>query len=279
MTLKIYITGIKGQLGSELARQAAGLGHEVSGGDLPEFDITDPAQTLDTIAAHDPDIVLHCAAFTDVDEAARTPELAYRANGLGTQSVARACAETGVPLLYVSSNEVFDGAKTEPYREYDNTNPVNPYAYSKLAGEKFTTLLLNRFYIVRTSWLTARGGRNFVHRIVQLADQGGGLKVVTDEIACPTFTPDLASAILKLVVTGCYGIYHLTNSGYCSRYDYARHILDLSGRHVPVEPITLADYPRPSNPPKFSALANLSAAALGITLRPWEEALREFLHS
>ncbi|MBI3244417.1 MAG: dTDP-4-dehydrorhamnose reductase [Chloroflexi bacterium] len=276
--MRLFITGIKGQLGSELARQAMTAGMELDGGDLHEFDITNLAQTRAAIGAHRPDVVLHCAAFTDVDAAARQPDLAYRANGLGTQNVALACAEANAAMLYVSSNEVFDGAKNEPYREFDNTNPVNPYGYSKLAGEKFTALLLNRFYIVRTSWLTSKGGRNFVHRIQQLADENGGLKVVTDEVACPTFTPDLAAAILKLIATGSYGIYHLVNGGYCSRFDYAKHILELSGRrHVPVEPILLSDFSRPSTPPKFTPLANQAAAALGITLRPWQEALAEFL--
>lgn len=298
--MRLFITGIKGQLGSELARQAAdppeGLrsapersgagkpsgGFEVTGGELPEFDITHLAQTRAALAAARPDVVLHCAAFTDVDGATRQPDLAYRANGLGTQNVALACAETHAAMLYVSSNEVFDGASTEPYREFDNTNPVNPYGYSKLTGEKFTALLLNRFYIVRTSWLSAKGGRNFVHRIQQLADERGpqGLSVVTDEVACPTFVSDLAAAILKLITTGSFGIYHLVNAGYCSRFDYARRILELSGRrHVPVEPILLADFPRPSNPPRFTPLANQAAAALGITLRPWPEALAEFLAS
>ncbi len=298
--MHLFITGIKGQLGSELARQAAeppeGLrsvpersrvgkpsgGFRVAGNDLPALDITDLAQTRAAIAAARPDVVLHCAAFTDVDGAARQPDLAYRANGLGTQNVALACAESNAAMLYVSSNEVFDGAKTEPYREFDSTNPINPYGHSKLAGEKFTTLLLSRFYIVRTSWLTAKGGRNFVHRIQQLADERGiqGVSVVTDEVACPTFTADLATAILKLIATGRYGIYHLVNAGYCSRYDFAKHILELSGRrHVPVEPILLSDFPRPSAPPKFTPLANQAAAALGITLRPWQEALEEFMRS
>ena len=280
LTMRLFITGIKGQLGSELARQATADGADVTGGDLPEFDITDLAHTRAALAAARPDVVLHCAAFTDVDGAARQPDLAYRANGLGTQNVALACADANAPMLYVSSNEVFDGTKTEPYREFDNTNPVNPYGYSKLAGEKFTALLLNRFYIVRTSWLTSTGGRNFVHRIQQLADENGSLKVVTDEVACPTFAADLAAAILKLIATGSYGIYHLVNSGYCSRYDYAKHILELSGRrHVPVEPILLSDFPRPSTPPSFTPLANQSAAALGIILRPWQEALEEFLRA
>lgn len=250
----------------------------VQGGDQPEFDITNYAQVRQVWADFKPDVVLHCAALTDVDGAARNPQLAYTINGLGTQNVALACAEQDCALVYVSSNEVFDGTASQPYREFDATHPINPYGYSKLAGEWFAQKLVRKFYIARTSWLTAAGGRNFVHRIQQLADERGSLKVVTDEVACPTFVPDLAEAILKLIETEHYGIYHLVNEGYCSRYDYARTILQMTGRaHIPVEAITLADYPRPSTPPKFSPLINLSGAALGIKLAEWEEALERFL--
>lgn len=225
-----------------------------------------------------PQIVIHCAAFTNVDDAARQPTEAYRVNGLGTQNVALVCAQADIPLVYLSSNEIFDGTQSEPYREFDPTHPANPYGYSKLAGEWFTQKLLRRFYIVRTSWLTGSGGRNFVHRIQQLAAESEQLKVVTDEVASPTFVPDLIEAILKLIETDHYGIYHFTNSGYCSRYDYARKILELTGHpHIILEPITLADYPRPSTPPRFSPLLNQCGAALGITLQPWEEALEDFL--
>lgn len=277
--MRIYITGIKGQLGSYLARLASG-DHTIFGGDLPEFDITQPDQVLEGIHAATPELVLHCAAFTDVDAAARDPQTAYRVNGLGTQNVALACAELDIPMLYVSSNEVFDGTKTEPYREFDSTNPANPYGYSKLAGEWFTQRLLTRFYIVRTSWLTGPGGRNFVHRVQQLADERGphGLRVVVDEVASPTFVSDLTAAILKLIETDQYGLYHFVNEGHCSRYEYAKTILNLSGRgHIPVDPITLADYQRSSTPPKYSPLANLAGVALGLTLRPWQDALEEFL--
>ncbi len=281
--MRLFITGSKGQLGSALAHQASRRHEEqnVVVGDLPEFDITDADQTRAVIAAARPDIVIHCAAFTDVDGAARQPELVYRVNGLGTQNVALACAATGAAMLYISSNEVFDGTQRNPYREFDPTHAANPYGYSKLAGEWFTANLLTRFYIVRTSWLTAAGGRNFVHRIQQLANSADApLRVVTDEVACPTFTPDLVPALLQLIETGGYGIYHFVNSGYCSRYDYARRILDLTGRgHVPIQPITVADFARPSMPPRFSPLANLNGASLGITLRPWQEALADFLRS
>ncbi len=274
--MRMLITGHKGQLGRALLRRLP----EAAGIDLPEIDICDGVALGRVMAAERPDLIFHCAAMTDVDGAARDPALAYRINGLGTQTVALAAAAAGAALVYISTNEVFDGAAQAPYYEFAATNPINAYARSKLAGEWFTTHLLTRFYVARTAWLTGAGGRNFVHRILQLADERSRLRVVTDEVANPTFVEDLADALLKLVATGHYGIYHLTNSGYCSRYEFARKALDLSGRgQVPVEAITLADYPRASTPPPFAPLANTAAAALGIILRPWEQALEEFLRS
>lgn len=272
--MRILITGHKGQLGQALMARLP----EAAGLDLPEVDITDPASVGAATEAARPEIIIHCAAMTDVDGAARHPEAAYRINGMGTQNVALTAARAGAALAYLSTNEVFDGAKREPYFEFDPPHAINPYGQSKLAGEWFVTHLTARFYVIRIAWLAAPGGRNFVHRIQQLADERGPLKVVTDEVANPTFVGDLAEAIVQLISTGRFGLYHLTNSGYCSRYDYAKKILELTGRgHLRVEPITLAEFPRPSTPPKFTPLANTTAAALGITLRPWEEALAEFL--
>jgi dTDP-4-dehydrorhamnose reductase len=274
--MRYLITGHKGQLGRALQRRLP----EAVGVDLPEVDICDAVGFGRIVAAERPDLILHCAAMTDVDGAARDPALAYRINGLGTQNVALAAAAAGASLVYISTNEVFDGARRTPYYEFDSPNPINAYARSKLAGEWFATHLLSRFYVVRTAWLTAAGGRNFVHRVLQMADEGGRLRVVTDEVANPSFVEDLVEALLKLITSEHYGVYHLTNAGYCSRFEFARKILELSGRqHVPVEPITLAEYPRASAPPPFAPLANTTAAALGITLRRWEEALEEFLKS
>ena len=272
--MRILITGIKGQLGRALQARLP----EAAGFDLPEVDITQPAALEAAVAAARPDVILHCAAFTDVDGAARAPALAYRVNGLGTQNVAIAAAQAGAALVYISTNEVFDGTQPAPYSEFDTPHALNAYGQSKLAGEWFVSHLTPRFYIVRIAWLAAAGGRNFIHRIQQLADERGQLSVVTDEVANPTFVGDLTEALVRLIGTGRYGLYHLTNAGYCSRYDYARKILALSGRgHIPVTPITRAQYPRPSTPPPFTPLANTAAAALGIELRPWEEALADFL--
>ena len=188
--MRIFITGNKGQLGRALRDALAD--HTLAGCDLPELNITNRAAIGAAIADFAPDAVVYAAAWTDVDGCAREPDKAYLINAIGTQNVALACAACGAAMVYVSTNEVFDGAATEPYREWDVLNPLNPYARSKAAGEWFTRHLLTRFYIVRTAWVYARGGRNFStpSRIVQVADERGALKVVTDEVGNPTYAPD-----------------------------------------------------------------------------------------
>jgi dTDP-4-dehydrorhamnose reductase len=276
--MRIFITGCKGQLGRALGDVLRD--HTLAGCDLPHTDITDRQAITSAITSFAPDVVIHAAAWTDVDGCARNPAKAYQVNGLGTQNVALACAASGATLAAISTNEVFDGTADEPYREWDPPHPINPYARSKAAGEWFTRHLLNRFYVVRTAWLYAPDGGNFPHRIIELADELGSLQVVTDEVGNPTYAPDLAAALAQLIQTEAYGVYHLTNAGYASRYDFAREILRISGREeVSVEPITLDDFERDSTPPRFAPLANTAAAALGIELRPWQEALEAFLKS
>ena len=281
--MRVFVTGHKGQLGRALSRALDG--HTLAGCDLPELDVTDRGAIHTAIVDFAPAVVVHAAAWTDVDGCARDPETAYHVNALGTQNVALACAAGDIPLVYISTNEVFDGTAAEPYREWDAPHPTNPYGRSKAAGEWFVRHLLTRFYIARTAWLYAPGGRNFPHRIVQLADEvlGGkrdGLRVVVDEVGNPTYAPDLAAAVGALIQTGAYGVYHLTNAGYCSRYDFAREALRISGQtDVRIEPITQDEFHRASRPPLFAPLANTRAARLGIELRPWQDALKDFLRS
>jgi dTDP-4-dehydrorhamnose reductase len=277
--MRVFITGCKGQLGRAL-NAALTETHTLAGCDLPALDITEREAIHAAIADFAPDVVIHAAAWTDVNGCARNPDKAYRVNAVGTQNVTLACAEIDAALVYVSTNEVFAGQAEAPYREWDPPHPINPYGRSKAGGEWFTRHLLTRFYIVRTAWLYAPGGANFPHRIIELADELGELRVVTDEVGNPTFAPDLAQALGRLIETEAYGVYHLTNGGHCSRYDFAREILRISGRaDVPVEPITLDDFERDSTPPRFAPLANTTAAALGIRPRPWEEALAAFLNA
>jgi dTDP-4-dehydrorhamnose reductase len=274
--MRIYITGSKGQLGRALMRRLAR--HDLCGVDLPEVDLTDLASARSSIAAFRPDVIIHAAAMTDVDGAARDPDLAYRVNALGTRNVAAAGEAIGAALLAISTNEVFDGTKGEPYLEFDAVHPINPYARSKLAAEQLVRDLTARFYIVRTAWLYGLGGNNFVKKIIARADRDGRLRVVTDEVSSPTYAEDLVSAVEQLIPTGAYGIYHFTNDGACSRYEFAQKILELSGRAaIPVEPILLQDYPRPSAPPPCAPLRNFCGAQIGITLRPWADALADYL--
>ncbi len=271
--MRIFITGNRGQLGRELMR--AFSAHTVDGGDLPELDVTDADTTRRRIEAARPDVVIHAAALTDTRLCEDDPDLAHRVNGLGTRNVAIACRDAGAALLYVSTNEVFDGLKGEPYVESDATNPVNAYGRSKLEGEEEARALVERLYVVRTAWLYG-GGRDFPSKILAAASQQAELTVVTDEIATPTHARDLSEAIARLVEIGLYGVYHFTNSGSCSRFEWAREVLRLAGRSdVALKQTTLAEYnPHPPKPP-YTVLRNAAGARLGITLRPWQEALAE----
>jgi len=274
--MRLFITGARGQLGRALQTQFAQ--DALLPVDLPECDITDRACVMQTVGEFKPDVVIHAAAMTDVDGCARDPDAAYRANALGTQNVALACQAAGCAMLYISTNEVFDGRKTEPYLEFDAPNPINTYGRSKLAGETFVRDLLTRFYIVRLAWLYGKGGNHFVRKMIHLADERGSLRVVTDEVSSPTYAQDVAHAIYQLVQTGAYGVYHLVNDGIASRYDFVREILRLSGRgHISVEPIKLSDFRRASTPPPYTPLRNFCGAAQGIVLRSWQDALAEYL--
>jgi dTDP-4-dehydrorhamnose reductase len=271
--VRIFVTGNRGQLGQELMR--AFPDNEVDGADLPELDITDADLTRRIIEAARPDVVVHCAALTDTTLCERDPDLAQHVNGLGTRNVAQACRDARAALVYVSTNEVFDGLKGEPYVESDEPHPVNAYGRSKLAGEKHVQTLLDRHYIVRTAWLYG-GGRDFPSKILAAAAERRELSVVTDEIATPTWARDLAGAIAALVRHDVYGVYHFTNAGECSRYDWAREILRPAGRDdVRLTPTTTAALqPFPPKPP-YSVLRNEAGAKLGITLRLWQNALAE----
>ena len=273
--MRILITGHRGQLGTAL--QDALAGAELLGLDLPEHDITDSHSIRETIVEFRPDVVVHGAAMTNVDGCEQEPETAYRINTLGTQNIAVACGQCDAVMVHISTNDVFDGKLGRPYFEWDTPTPQSVYARSKAAAEFYVRTLLNRFYIVRTSWLYARGGENFVTKIIRAADKHGQLRVVTDEVATPTYAPDLAEAISQLIGSGQYGIYHFANSGSCSRYEWARRLLELSGRgHIPIEPITADQWQRDAPPPLYAPIPNFAGAALGITLRPWYEALQDY---
>lgn len=276
--MKIALTGANGQLGQALWAVLAPE-HELVALNQPDFELDSPA-AIAQIVATGADLVIHPAAYTNVDGCARDPLLAYRVNALGTKYVALACRQLDVPMVYISTNEVFSGGASAPYVEYDSADPINAYGRSKWAGEQAVRELLRQFYIVRIAWLFG-GERNFVRTILRLAADppAGGLRVVDDEVGSPTYAPDVAAALAQLIATPYYGTYHFVNSGFCSRFAFAQEILRQAGQgELPLTPIKLADYQRDSTPPPYTPLANLAGAALGITLRPWQDALADYLN-
>jgi dTDP-4-dehydrorhamnose reductase len=289
--MPVLITGGKGQLGRELQR--AFRLHtdppEVLEPDIDELDVTEADAVEQAVQRAKPHLVIHAAALTDTSRCEQDIELAMRVNGEGSLNVAEACRRAGAGMVYISTNEVFDGARGEPYAESDEPRPVNAYGRSKLEGERLVRETLLQHYVVRTAWLYAEGGNNFPAKVLRAAEGGRELSMVTDEVATPTWARDLAQAIVRLVALRpsgqpAYGTYHLTNDGWCSRYEWASEVLRLAGRlDVTLRPITMAEYGAgqpagrvgPPKPP-FTALRNEAAARLGITMRPWQEALGEY---
>lgn len=277
--MRVFVTGHRGQLGKALNARLESPGVEFSGKDLPEWDMLDLAQVRQSLRDFKPDVVIHTAALTAVDYCAEHPEEAVRINGVGTYNIAIACQDIGALLVAVSTNEVFDGTARRPYQEYDQRNPINPYGYSKFVAEQVVERHCSRYIIARTAWLYAPGGKNFIHKIMERAHSGQPVRVVTDEIGSPTHVGDLADALIALARTDCPGIYHMVNSGECSRYEFASEILRLAQIDTPIEPTSLADFSRPSTPPPYAPLANIFGAAAGVTLRSWQAALADYMQT
>ncbi len=272
--MRIAITGSQGQLGQAL--QAALVADQLLPLDLPQHDITDLAAITATLRAFAPEMIVHTAAITDVDGCERNPDLAYRVHVVGTRNIAVAAQQAGCPLVHISTDYVFDGERTEPYWEYDAPRPLSVYANTKWAAEQVVRDHLTRFYIVRTAWMYGDGPRNFVKTVLRLAGERESLQMVTDEAGSPTYAGDLAAALDKLMRQPAYGIYHFTNAGVCSRYAWAAEILRLAGR-ADFHLIPSENYPRAARVPKHAELHNTLGAQLGITLRPWQDALAEYV--
>jgi len=244
---------------------------------LKDFDISDLDRSRTSIKNARPDYVIHAAAYTDVDGSEANPETAFRVNGIGARNITMACEEIKCPIIYISTDYVFDGAKKETCNEWDKTNPINIYGLSKLVGEQFVTSLTNRFYIVRTSWLYGKNGKNFVDTIIRLLSERNEIDVVNDQVGSPTYTHDLAKKLRELIGRG-YGTYHITNTSHCSWYEFAVEIAKLKGINKNINPTTTEKFKRPAKRPAFSVLGNTMLRLEGIEpARHWKEALRDYL--
>ena len=273
--MRVLITGANGQLGRAL--QQCLHAHEVTALGHPDLDITDAAAVGKAIISARPEIVIHAAAWTDTAGCERDPSRALLVNGQGTRNIAEVCREAGAALLYVSSNEVFDGEKGAPYDEDDAPNPINAYGRSKLAGEVAVHETLGQHYIVRTSWVYGPGRVSFPEKILSAAAEQQKIRAVTDEIASPTWTNNLAEAITLLIQTNEFGVYHLAGEGECSRKEWAAEVLRLANVDVAVEATTQAAFELPVRKPVRSTLANNRGAALRVALRPWRDALADHM--
>lgn len=273
--MKIAITGADGMLGH--AMQKVFSDTELVTFSHAGLDITDLDRAVKTVRDARPDILIHAAAFTDVDACETDPEKAYLVNGIGTRNMAIACEEIHCPIIHISSDYVFDGTKSSPYDEWDKTNPINQYGLSKLMAEQFISSLTNRFYIVRTSWLFGSHGKSFVDTIIRLLAEKESLQVVNDQFGSPTFTEDLAATLRQIIGKG-YGIYHVTNSGVCTWHEFAVKISDLIGIHKPIIPVTSEELKRSARRPDQSGLNNTMLRLEGIPpLRHWSEALEQYI--
>jgi dTDP-4-dehydrorhamnose reductase len=241
--MKVLITGVSGQLGHDAAKMLTARGVPFLGVGSKELDVTDRDAVLRIFDTYRPDAVLHCAAWTKVDLAEDEPERCMRVNADGTRNVAEACRKIDAKLLYVSTDYVFPGTGEKPWETDDPTGPLNVYGKSKLAGEAAVMELVEKHFIVRTSWVIGEHGSNFVKTMLRLAENHDSLRVVDDQIGSPTFTADLAPLLCGMIVTDKYGCYHVTNEGgYISWYDFACEIFKQAGYDVKVIPVTTAEY-------------------------------------
>lgn len=274
--MKIMITGAGGMLGKALSSCLESREHKVQGYPRESLDVTNFHQVMDVMTADAPDLVIHAAAYTKVDQAESEPELAYMINGYGSENISVACNRLDIPMVYISSDYVFDGEHNRPYQPWDQTGPLSVYGKTKLAGERAVRNHLNKFYIVRTSWLYGPDGRNFVDTIHQMAVDGKPLRVVSDQFGSPTCTLTLSETIADLIMTKRWGIYHATDSGVTNWHEFALEIV--KGMKVTVQPIATKDMPRPATRPKYSVLDKTTLIhTIERELVPWKEALHMYL--
>jgi dTDP-4-dehydrorhamnose reductase len=275
--MKIIVTGASGQIGSDLVTTLQNK-HEVFGLNRNQLDVTDSYECVSVIKSIQPDVIIHCAAYTSVDLAETEKEKVFLVNAMGTRNIAIAAEKVQAKVCYISTDYVFDGRTDKPYQEKDQTNPQSVYGISKLAGEEFIQTICSKFFIVRTSWVFGLHGNNFVKTMIKLASEKDSIKVVKDQVGCPTYTLDLSHFLSDLIETEKYGIYHATNSGHCSWYEYAKAVFEESNIAVEVVPCSTSEFPRPAPRPSYSVLEHSSIRSNGfIDLRHWRIALQQYI--
>ena len=276
--MKILLTGSRGQLGIELIRQLNSYNYQIIETDVHNLDISNEKKVYELVLKEKPEIIINCAAYTNVDGCEANDQAAFGVNAIGARNLSTAAFNVGAKIVQVSTDYVFDGTGNTPKREYDKTNPQSIYGISKELGEVLVRQTNPRHFILRTAWLYGEGN-NFVRTMLKLAQEKPEINVVNDQLGSPTSTVDLARCIINIVRTESYGTYHATCEGQCSWYDFAKKIFELKGINIKVNPITSEELSRPAPRPKYSVLDNFMLKLIGMnSFRTWEEAIEEYLN-
>jgi len=278
--VKVLVTGVGGQLGYDIIKKLEERHIDCIGTDREEFDITDLETAHRFITNYMPDAVIHCSAYTAVDKAEDEPKLCHLVNAVGTENIAKICKEIDAKMIYISTDYIFDGTKDGYYEVNDIPNPINVYGKTKLAGEKIVQEILDKYFIVRISWVFGINGNNFVKTMLRLGKERSELNVVADQIGSPTYTADIAPLLIDMIQTDSFGIYHATNEGECSWAEFAEEIFRIAGMNVKINHITTDDYPTKAQRPMNSRMCKDSLVNYGFYKLPsWRIALKKYLEN
>lgn len=275
--MKLLVTGVKGQLGYDVVKEAEKRGVEAVGVDIDEMDITDAKQVREVITKGGYDAVVHCAAWTAVDKAEDMKEACRKVNKEGTENIAQVCEALDIPIMYFSTDYVFNGQGSEPWKEYDKRAPLNVYGQTKYEGELAVEKLAKHF-IIRIAWVFGKNGNNFIKTMLRLGKERGAVSVVNDQIGSPTYTYDLAKLVLDMIQSDKYGTYHATNEGICSWYEFACEIFKQAGMNVQVTPVSSDEFPTKAKRPCNSRMNKTELDRNGFDRLPtWQDALHRYL--
>lgn len=276
--MKVLVTGVKGQLGYDVMKELEKRGHQPIGVDREEMDLMDNEAIRIFIMNLKPDAIIHCAAYTAVDKAEEEVEVCYQINAESVNVISQCAKELDVKLIYISTDYVFDGTKEGEYVETDIPNPINVYGASKLKGEQYVQSLLEKYYIVRISWVFGINGNNFIKTMRRLGTERDELNIIHDQVGSPTYTADLAPLLIDMMEVDKYGIYHATNEGFCSWYEFANEIFKQSKIDVNINPITTDQYPTAAKRPINSRMSKEKLKENGFNALPtWQDALVSYI--
>lgn len=276
--MRVFVTGVKGQLGYDTVNELEKRGIEAIGVDIDEMDITDAAACDCVITEAKPDAVIHCAAYTAVDAAEDNIDLCRKVNGEGPRNIAEVCKKLDIPMMYISTDYVFDGEGTRPWEPDDERHPLNVYGLTKCEGELAVEELLEKYFTIRIAWVFGVNGKNFIKTMLRLGEERGAVSVVDDQIGSPTYTYDLARLMVDMILTDKYGRYHATNEGLCTWYEFACEIFKQAGMDVKVTPVSSDEFPAKAKRPHNSRMDKSKLAANGFTPLPtWQDALGRYL--